>query len=429
MLTIKNHSLYINDVSFSSLAQRYGTPLYIYDQNAIEKRIQEYKTSFCSSLFKTNIVYASKAFLCTSMAKLINQFGLGMDVVSGGELYIAKQAGFDMDKIYFHGNNKTRDELNQAIHYKVKTIIVDNVDEIRLLAALIQDRDHTMDVLLRINPGIEAHTHKYIVTAHVDSKFGVLKSDIASIKEVIAIANASKKLCFKGFHAHIGSQIFDLNAFKAEIETMGAFIHDIQQETGATFTTLDLGGGFAAYYTEEDAPIPIPEVCSCILKTCEEIKAKYALSLDKILIEPGRSMVAEAGYSLYRVGFMKETPNKSYAFVDGGMSDNIRPALYGAKYRADAVDKIEKAKEKNYCIAGKCCESGDLLIEEAPLPLLEENDLLLLYTTGAYGYSMASNYNLLCIPAVVFVKDGQSTLVVRRQTYADLSVKDTGELL
>lgn len=429
MLTIKNHSLYINDVSFSSLAQRYGTPLYVYDQNAIEERIQEYKTSFCSSLFKTNIIYASKAFLCTSMAKLIDQFGLCMDVVSGGELYIAKQAGFDMNKIYFHGNNKTCEELQQAIDYKVKTIVVDNVDEIRLLAALIQGADHTMDVLLRINPGIEAHTHKYIVTAHVDSKFGVLKSDRASIKEIISIANTSHHLCFKGFHAHIGSQIFDLNAFKAEIETLGAFIHEMEQETKMTFSTLDLGGGFAAYYTKEDKPIPIPEVCSCILKTCEEIQMKYALHLDTILIEPGRSLVAEAGYSLYRVGFMKETPNKSYAFVDGGMSDNIRPALYGAKYRADAVDKIEKAKEKTYCIAGKCCESGDLLIEEASLPPLEENDLLLLYTTGAYGYSMASNYNLLCIPAVVFVKDGKSALVVRRQTYADLSIKDTGELL
>ncbi|WP_276932369.1 diaminopimelate decarboxylase [Dubosiella newyorkensis] len=424
MIQTKNNQLYIEGLSFKDLADQYGTPLYIYDQAALEKRMETYYNTFTSPLFETKVLYASKAFLCKAMVKLAQKHSLCLDVVSGGELYIAKQAGFNMDRVYFHGNNKTEAELRQAIDYGVHTIVLDNLDEAKRLVRLSQNSTKPIHALLRINPGIEAHTHAYIVTAHIDSKFGILKSEIDTIEKIIQTCDEADNVIFDGFHAHIGSQIFDPKAFIAEIETMAEFIATLQKKMERTFSVLDLGGGFAAYYTQEDAPIPIETICPLIVNTCEAMQEKYSLSLKEILIEPGRSIVAEAGYSLYTIGSIKKTPHKQYAFVDGGMSDNIRPALYQAAYRSDLVEKMDQEKKETYCIAGKCCESGDILIERASLPLAEENDLLVVYTTGAYGYSMASNYNALCIPAIVFVKDGQSKLVVRRQCFEDLIEKD-----
>ncbi len=427
MEQVKNNTLYIGGVSTKKLAEQYGTPLYIYDQDSIEKRIEAFKTNFRSEQFATQIVYASKAFLCKAMAALVEKHKLGMDVVSSGELYIASQSGFDMKNIVFHGNNKSREELQMAIDQRIGTIVLDNIAEARELAKFKMKED--MDVLLRINPGVEAHTHQYIVTAHIDSKFGVLKTEIKTIKEIVQIIESNPNLHFKGFHAHIGSQIFDRNAFKAEIETMGQFVSEMKQEMKRDFPTLDLGGGFAALYTNEDKPIPINEVCAVIIEQCESINTQFQLNLKKILIEPGRSIVAEAGYSLYTIGFTKDTPHKKYIFVDGGMSDNIRPALYQAKYRADIANKMNDQKDQEVCIAGKCCESGDLLIEKITLPKAQQDDLLVMYTTGAYGYSMASTYNALRIPAVVFVKNGKDSLVVHRQTYEELISKDEGEIL
>lgn len=427
MEQVKNNTLYIGGVSTKKLAKRYGTPLYIYDQDTIEKKIEAFRTNFCSAQFQTQVIYASKAFLCKAMAALIQKSGLGMDVVSSGELYIALQSGFDMKKIVFHGNNKSREELQMAVDQHIGTIVLDNIAEAKELAQL--EIEEEIDVLLRINPGVEAHTHEYIVTAHIDSKFGVLKTEIKTIKEIVQIIESNPNLHFKGFHAHIGSQIFDRNAFKAEIETMGQFVSKIKQEMKRDFPVLDLGGGFAAVYTQEDEPIPVDEVCTFIVEQCELINTQFHLNLEKIMIEPGRSIVAEAGYSLYTIGFAKETPHKKYLFVDGGMSDNIRPALYQAKYRADIANKMNDPKDQEVCVAGKCCESGDLLIEKIALPSAEQDDLLVMYTTGAYGYSMASAYNALRIPAVVFVKDGKDSLVIHRQTYEELISRDEGGIL
>lgn len=427
MKEVKNNTLYIGNVSTKELAARYGTPLYIYDQALIEQKMDDFKAHFVSSVFETNVVYASKAFLCTAMAKLVKKHGLYMDVVSGGELYVAAQAGFDMRHIVFHGNNKSVQELEMAARYGAGTIVIDNEAEARELAAL--SFEQKTNVLLRINPGVEAHTHQFIVTAHVDSKFGILKSDTETIRSIIDTIESNEALSFQGFHAHIGSQIFDKNAFRAEIETMGSFIKEMIDKTGRSFPALDLGGGFAAVYTKEDTPIPIDEVCAFLIDQCWLINEKYGLHLKRLMIEPGRSIVAEAGSTLYTVGFTKITPHKKYVFVDGGMSDNIRPALYQAAYDADLANRMNDKKTETVCIAGKCCESGDVLIEKTDLPCAVTGDQLIVYTTGAYGYSMASRYNMLCIPAVVFVKDGQSSLVVRRQSFEDLIERDEGEIL
>ncbi|MBP3853396.1 MAG: diaminopimelate decarboxylase, partial [Erysipelotrichaceae bacterium] len=268
-------------------------------------------------------------------------------------------------------------------------------------------------------PGIEAHTHEYIVTAHVDSKFGVAMAQKEQLEQTIRYLEESEEILFDGFHAHIGSQIFDKQAFIEEIKKLFGFVSELKEQ-GISIQTLNLGGGFAAKYTEEDAPIPLKEVCQTILDTCKQEKEKYGVSVSRILIEPGRSIVAEAGYTIYTIGDRKQTPNKQYVFVDGGMADNIRPALYQAKYDC-VIDGKENPQETTATtVAGKCCESGDILIESIELPACESGDLLVMKTTGAYGYSMASHYNKNCLPAVVFVEDGQAETVIRRETYEDL---------
>jgi diaminopimelate decarboxylase len=400
----------------------------VYDQAAMESKMEDYMRYFASDKIKTHVLYASKAFSCKAMIELVKEKGLCLDVVSGGELYTAMQAGFDMNKIYFHGNNKSPMELRMALEAGVKTIVLDNEQEANLLCDLASSfPNQKVHTLLRVNPGVEAHTHKYIQTAYVDSKFGISILKMDDIKGIYKTVSESDNVVFDGFHAHIGSQIFDKNAFVAEIETMAKFIHDFQNQTGAKIKTLDVGGGFAAFYTHEDAPIPLKEVCSTIIETTLAEKEKYGLSLEELLIEPGRSIVAEAGCQLYTIGFSKKTQNKEYVFVDGGMTDNIRPALYEAKYSADVATNMDAPKDHVVTIAGKCCESGDILATDLPLQDYKQNDLLVVYTTGAYGYAMSSNYNKLTTPGVVFVKDGKIRQVVRAQSYADLHALECDE--
>lgn len=411
--------LKIGGMNVDQLAKQYKTPLYVYDEGKLRERLNEYATYFQSDDFETGVLYASKAFSCKAMVKLVQEYGLCLDVVSGGEIYTAKQAGFDMSKAFFHGNNKSIDEINMALEYGVGTIIVDNLMEAQVLNEMVKD-GQKVHALLRVNPGIDAHTHKYIVTAHVDSKFGVSMTQEKEIVDVIQTFKDNPNISFDGLHAHIGSQIFDKNAFLAEIEKMFAFMKKLEEEYGIVLNTIDLGGGFAAYYTSEDHPIPLDEVCSAILSKCKEEKEKLNLSIEKVYIEPGRSIVAEAGSTIYTVGFTKQTPNKNYVFVDGGMADNIRPALYQAKYNADIANKMDEEKTVVYTIAGKACESGDILVEDIALPKCESGDYLVTYTTGAYGYSMSSHYNKLTTPGIVFVKDGQAREVIKRETYEHL---------
>ncbi len=412
--------LKIQGVGADELAKTYGTPLYIYDQNAIESKMRTFHDHFQSELFETEVLYASKAFCIKEMVRLAKQHDLGLDVVSGGELFTALSAGFDPSRIYFHGNNKSFQEIEEALQAGVGTFIVDNVMEGAYLCEKANLHPDQLHVMIRVNPGVEAHTHEYIVTAHDDSKFGISIHEEETLVELIQQFQSTPSIVFDGFHAHIGSQIFEPQAFETEVEVLAQFIYELQKRYGIETKCFDVGGGFAVHYTDADAPIPIPQVCETIIAACEKQKNKYQLPLQKVMIEPGRSIVAEAGTTLYTIGFQKKTPHRNYLFVDGGMSDNIRPALYQAAYDCDVANRMDETKTIPTCVAGKCCESGDVLIDEILLPASQAGDLLAVYTTGAYGFSMSNHYNRLCRPAVVFVKDGTARCVVKRETYADL---------
>ena len=424
---MKNNVLSIQNVSVLDIVAKTGTPVMVYDEDKLIKKMNGFVENFKCDDFHTAVLYASKAFSCKAIYKLADQANMSIDVVSGGELACAHAANFPMEKVYFHGNNKTLEELKMAFDLEVGCIVADNLGECKQIVDFANQLQKPMKVLLRVNPGVEAHTHKYIVTAHLDSKFGTSITMKDAIAEMIETLNSSNYISFKGFHAHIGSQIFDKMAYGAEVETLMQFIKTMEDEYNINVTTLNLGGGFAAYYTQEDAPIPLNEVCSYILEACRVNKAKYALNIDTILIEPGRSIVAEAGTTIYKIGHQKQTANKKYIFVDGGMSDNIRPALYQAKYACDVVTKMNEAKTQKVTIAGKCCESGDILIEDVMIPEVTSDDLLMVYTTGAYGYSMASNYNRIGRPAVVFVKDGKVRLVMKKESYQDMMALECDE--
>ncbi len=404
----------ISNVDVALLKEKYGTPLYIYDVSHIKNNIDGYMNFFKSNEFETEILFASKAFCVKEILRVVKQKGMSLDVVSKGELYTALSVGFDTSKIYFHGNNKSYDDISYALDNNVGHIVVDNLMELMLLEEIAKSKNKVVNILIRLNVGVEAHTHKFIVTAHVDSKFGVLYNSI-DYKEMMKLINESKNINFEGFHSHIGSQIFDLNAFSAALEKLIAICKDFKIPL-----TLNIGGGFGVRYTDEDAPIPFDVVSKVLIDTCEKALKTNNVKINKLCIEPGRSIVAEAGYTLYTVGFTKKTPNKEYYFIDGGMTDNIRPALYQAKYAADIIGKENMPKTQMVTVAGKCCESGDLIIENILLPKAESGDLLITYTTGAYGYSMSSNYNKALTPAVVFVENGEDKLAVKRQTYDEL---------
>lgn len=425
--TTKNGLLEIGGVSSDKLATACGTPLFVYDEAELDKRMQDYKSFFQSKLFATEVIYASKAFTCKAMLQKLKRYGFGLDVVSGGELYLAKEADFPMEKIYFHGNNKSDEELEMALSYGCGTIVIDGILECRRLVELAEKQKIAVNAMIRVNPGITAHTHKYIITGDLDSKFGVNLREEDVLTKMAAVIASSSYVSLTGLHVHIGSQIFDLRAYDVLIERMMKLIKKLKMMHMIEIRQLDLGGGFGVFYTEEDKPKAIQEICQRIIEKCETELKKNGIAIEKIMVEPGRSIVAEAGYTIYRVGFLKETPNKSYLFIDGGMTDNIRVALYHAKYRCDLANKMDREKTMRYTVAGKCCESGDILIENAALPEGSPGDLLVVYGTGAYGYSMANNYNRLAKPAVVFASDGRARIVVKRENYNDLIRLETEE--
>lgn len=423
-MNIKNDELYIDEVSCSELSTKYGTPLYIIDERYFRDRIKLYKNNFVSKDIETRILYASKAMLNLYTANLINQEKIYIDVVSGGELYTVLKANFPSEKIYFHGNNKLDNELNLAIDNRVGTIVIDNEFEFYRLENLLKGKNIHQKVLLRVNPGIDAHTHEYIKTTKLDSKFGESIFD-DKILELIKKMSLSEKISFEGFHCHIGSQIFDENSFFKEAETMLMFIKEVEEKINIKIDELNLGGGFGVYYTKEDNPFNLAKFLNKYIEKIELLNKKYELNLKKIDIEPGRSLVCNAGSTLYSVGGVKETfGGKNYIFVDGGMTDNPRPALYQAEYEAALTNKVNSKKTNIYTVAGKCCESGDILIKNIKLPKVEVNDLLLISSTGAYTYSMSSNYNRIEKPAMVFVNKKTAKLAVRRQTYDDLLRED-----
>lgn len=423
--TVEQGELIIGGLSAAEIAAQTGTPVYVYSQDALESTLQDYTASFRSDHFDCRVVYASKAFNTLAMLQLAAKYHAGADVVSMGELLTALAARMPAGDIVFHGNNKSEKEIEAALENKIGCIVCDNLDEARRIAkAAAKYPESGCSILLRINPGVEAHTHSYIVTAHVDSKFGVLKTDLDTILQIANAIDAAPGISFNGFHAHIGSQIFDLEAFRSEINVMCTFISEYEKVSGKTASTLDLGGGFAAFYTEEDHPIPIETVCKDIIDTTWKACQENGIALKKLWIEPGRSIVANAGLTLYTLSGIKHTPNKTWVFADGGMNDNIRPALYEAEYSCDLANRMDEEKTEEVTVAGKCCESGDILVPHAALPVPEEGDLLAVYTTGAYGYAMASHYNKLPVPGVVFVKDGKIQWVVEPEEPADLMKRE-----
>lgn len=404
------------------LANKYGTPLYVYDETTIRSMMKSYKEAF-KDYPKIKMMFASKAFMTKAMCKIALQEGFGLDLCSGGEIYTAKSANFNMGNTLFNGNNKTYDELVLALKSGVKTISVDNFFEAALLNGIAQNENITVDVLLRITPGIECHTHEYIQTGQTDSKFGF---DLTQVDEIIElIKDEYKNLNLIGLHAHIGSQIFEKQVYFDEIEVLFKEVKRIKEKHSVELTTLNLGGGLGIKYTEKDAPISVYETAQTIIDSIETNSKKYDIDAPVIFIEPGRSIVGTSGVTIYTAGSSKQVPNgRRYQAVDGGMSDNIRPSLYGAEYSVEVANKPEETEKEIVSIAGKFCESGDILAHDIELPVLEEGDVICFYNTGAYGFSMASNYNRVLRPAVVLVNNGKSDIIVDRQTYEQLCESD-----
>lgn len=420
----ENGVLSIGGVKVTELAQRYGTPLYIMDQELVEENMRKYKKNFRSEKFKTQIVYASKAFLAKAMCQLVEKYDMDIDAVSGGELYTIKASGIDMQRVHMHGNNKSIEELEMCVEYGIGSIIIDNELEIDNLSEVCKRKGKKIKALLRINIGIDAHTHEYIKTSKHSSKFGESIFD-EKIVEVVEKIVKDENIEFLGFHCHIGSQIFDTKAFHEGIETMILETKRISKLLGVKIPEINLGGGFGVYYTENDVEVDIENFMRSMIEHLEASLEKYNLDIEKVSIEPGRSIVGNAGSTLYTVGGVKQTYGGiKYMFIDGGMTDNIRPALYQAEYEATIANRLDGEEKEVVTVAGKCCESGDLIIKEKTLPKAERGDLLLVSTTGAYGYSMSSNYNKIVRPAVVFVKNGKCSLAIRRESFEDLVKND-----
>jgi len=399
------------------LAQKFGTPLYILDETTLRTVARQYKEAF-QDYPEINMMYASKALMNTAVAKILDSEGFGFDVVSGGELYTVLKAGVNLSKVTFNGNNKTREELETALDLGVGRISVDNFYELELLSKIASEKNKTQKIYLRITPGIECHTHEYIQTGQTDSKFGF---DLSQIDEAIEKILKCKNLELTGLHAHIGSQIFETKVYEDEMKIFIREFERIQEKFKIELNEMNLGGGVGIKYTENDCPPSIFRVAEVVINAVKNNTKKTP----KLFIEPGRSVVANAGATLYTVGSSKQVPQgRKYFAIDGGMSDNPRPITYQAKYSMDVANKpLEKNLEK-VTIAGRFCESGDILIKDVELPKLESGDLLCVWATGAYNYSMSSNYNRVLKPAMILVNNSQSDIIVKRETYEYMCSND-----
>ncbi len=424
-LTAKINScgnLEIGGCDVVELVNEYSTPLYVIDEKTLRQICNDYKDAF-KKYPKTHIMYASKALCNKAIAKIVDSECLGFDTVSSGEIYTVYKAGVDMSKVLFNGNNKSYDELTLALELGVGRISVDNFFELALLNEIAEANGKNVDILLRITPGIECHTHEYIQTGHLDSKFGF---DLTQIDEAIElILSEYKNLKLHGLHAHIGSQIFETSIFSDEIEILAKEISRLDRKFGIKLNEINIGGGLGVKYTDEDIPPSIYDVADIIINKLNEVVKKYNIEFPELFLEPGRSIISTSGVTLYTVGSSKQVPDgKKYVSVDGGMADNPRPSLYQAKYYAQIANKKDTDEKETVTIAGRYCESGDILIESANLPVLEEGDILCVYNTGAYNYSMASNYNRVQKPAMVLVNNSQSDIIIERETLDDLVLHD-----
>ena len=425
--TGENGHLFIGGADCAELAEKYGTPLYVYDKKYIEDICGVYSETLKREYGEGRILYASKAFSCKGIYKLIDGLGLGADVVSGGELYTALQGGIAAEKLVMHGNNKTDAELEYAVESGVGVIVCDAFSEIERLSELCKKKNVAQDVMLRVNPGVEAHTHHFVQTATPDSKFGfsIMNGDaLKAVKQAIAAPN----ITLIGLHCHIGSQIFERESFALAADKMTDFYKTVKDSIGYEFKAINLGGGFGIYYTDEDKKLSVGEYAGyvrAIVRKLNECVLKKQLKKPFLFLEPGRSIVGEAGITLYTVGNVKEIKGiKNYAAVDGGMFESPRHALYGSRYTVVAAARMNDKAEEVYSVAGKCCESGDIIAEDCRLPKLKRGDLLAVLSTGAYNYSMASNYNRNPVPPVVIAENGKSALLVKPQSYEDIARND-----
>ena len=400
------------------LAKKYGTPLYVIDEATLRGICRDYKSAF-KDYKNIKMMYASKALCTSAIAKILDSEGFGFDTVSAGEIYTVKNAGVDMSKVLFNGNNKSESELKLALDYNIGRFSVDNFYEAELLNNIATKKGVIADILLRITPGIECHTHDYIQTGQIDSKFGF---DLSQIYEIVELMlNQYKNLRLKGLHAHIGSQIFELKSYYDEVEILVKEIAKINKKFGLNLSEMNIGGGLGVKYTSNDVPPSVEELADAVTKSMK----KYSVDIPTIYIEPGRSIISTSGVTLYTVGSSKQVPNgRKYVAVDGGMADNPRPSMYQAEYVAEVANKIHIKEKEIVTIAGRYCESGDILINEIELPKLDAGDVLCVYNTGAYNYSMASNYNRVEKPAMVLVNNSHSDIIVYRERLEDLVLHD-----
>ncbi|OXM88122.1 diaminopimelate decarboxylase [Paenibacillus rigui] len=423
MINDKGH-LQIGGCDTQQLAQQFGTPLYVMDEALIRQRCREYVEAFRASGLKFQVAYASKAFCVMAMCRIVEEEGMSLDVVSDGELYTAMQAGFPAERIHFHGNNKTPYEIGMAIDAKIGCFVVDNMVELHMLNAIAGEKRQKVKILFRITPGVEAHTHEYISTGQTDSKFG-FDIDNGSAFRAVQQAVELPNIELLGVHSHIGSQIFEVEGFQMAVDKVIGFAANVRDELNVVFSVINLGGGFGIRYVEGDTPLPVAQYVKAITESIKTNFTKFNYPTPEIWVEPGRSIVGDSGTTLYTVGTYKDIPGvRKYVAVDGGMTDNPRPALYESRYEAMLANRANEENEELVSIAGKCCESGDMLIWDVELPKVESGDLLAVSCTGAYNYAMASNYNRIRRPAVVFVKDGTADVVVERESFEDIVGND-----
>lgn len=429
--TLKENSaghLEIGGCDTLELAKEFGTPLYVYDEDYIRTMMRIFKNTINKNYAgRGNVLYASKAFSCLAMYVIAKQEGIGCDAVSGGELYTALKAGFNAADIYVHGNNKTYEELVQAVEAGVGGIVIDSYREADILDSIAAERKVKQRVLIRVNPGVEAHTHAFVQTARTDSKFGFSIRDNTALdytKHVLSLKN----LDLTGYHCHIGSQIFEKQSFSLAAQNMIEFMSAVKKAAGYEAEILNMGGGFGIYYTDDDPKFSENDYAEYLLALIDTVKQKSKelnFKLPYLLIEPGRSIVGEAGITLYTVGSIKDIPGiRKYVAIDGGMFENPRYSLYQSKYTVLKATYVSAVNVQKVSIAGKCCESGDLIGVDIPLPEVESGDILAVLSTGAYHYSMASNYNRNFIPQAILVKDGKAETIIKKQTFEDLVRND-----
>ena len=417
--------LTIGSADTVELARTYGTPLYVFDEGTIRETLRQYKGSIDRYYGGKGLVaYASKAFACKEIYRIVESEGCGIDVVSRGELYTALSVGFPVEKIFYHGNNKTVEELTYAIEHNVGRIVVDNLTELERISAIAISQNKVVPILLRIKPGIDAHTHNFVRTGQIDSKFG-FALETGEALDAVRYVLTHPGVALKGIHCHIGSQIFEIDPFECAAEVMIGFMAAVRDETGLVLTELNLGGGFGIKYVPENDPVPyqdyMEKVSGMVHTTCR----KYGLETPFIAIEPGRSVVGSAGITLYTVGGVKVIPNiRTYVSVDGGMTDNPRYILYQSQYEAVLANRAADPKDSVITLAGRCCESGDLVGEGMPIQSPKVDDIIAVLATGAYNYSMASNYNRVPRPAAIMVRDGQAREIIRRESMEDLLRND-----